>query len=214
MVIREMSHCESPNPQIAMSGRIDAMEFARHCVYSLARHVEKNYGGKSMGIPFSYPLEMDPEKNGSIADISLRHAAVAAGLGAFGRHNLVIHPSLGSRVLFCGILTDIEFESDPPCEKNPCINCNICVKECPAGALDEEGRTDAFKCLKVSQPYGLGKSVAFWNDFIKKTPWEQTKMFFTKDYWQMYQAQFIGFQYFCFNCYVVCPVGKINKQSS
>ena len=34
------------------------------------------------------------------------------------------------------------------------------------------------------------------------------KLFFSKDYWQMYQAQFIGFQYFCFKCYSECPLGE------
>ncbi len=209
MVMREMSHCESPNPQIAMSGRIDIMEFGRHCTFSLGRYIETKCGGKAMGIPLSYPLEMDPAKNkGVVADISLRHAAVAAGVGAFGRHNLVIHPRLGSQILFCGILTDLELEPDPSCETNPCINCNLCVKNCPAGALEEEGRTDVFRCMKKSQPYGLAKSIGFWSEFVKKPPEEQGKMFFTKDYWQMYQAQFIGFQYFCFKCFSVCPVGK------
>ncbi len=209
MAMREMSHCESPNPQIAMSGRIDIMEFGRHCTFSLARYVETKCGGRAMGIPMSYPMEMNPSKNtGVVADISLRHAAVAAGLGAFGRHNLVIHPKLGSQIVFCGIITDLELEPDPACAANPCINCNICVKNCPAGALDEEGRTDVFKCMKKSQPYGLAKSIGFWKEFVTKTPDEQGKMFFTKDYWQMYQAQFIGFQYFCFKCFTVCPVGK------
>jgi len=210
MVMREMSHCESPNPQIAMSGRIDIMEFGRHCTFSLSKFIETKCGGKAMGIPLSYPLEMDPAKNmGVVADISLRHAAVAAGLGALGRHNLVIHPRLGSQIVFCGILTDLELESDPPCDVNPCINCNICVKSCPSEALNKEGYTDVFKCIKKSQPYGLAKSISFWNKFVKNTPEEQGKMFFTKDYWQMYQAQFIGFQYFCFKCFSVCPVGKV-----
>lgn len=209
MVMREMSHCESPNPQIAMSGRLDIIEFGRHCTFLLGRFVETKCGGKAMSIPLSYPLEMDPANGmGVIADISYRHAAVAAGLGAFGRHNLVIHPLLGSRIVFCGILTNLEIASDAPCGENPCINCDICVTSCPTGALQEEGRTDALKCLKHSQPYGLAKSIGFWNKFVKNTQEEQGKMFFTKDFWQMYQAQFIGFQYFCFKCFSVCPAGK------
>jgi ferredoxin len=202
------------NPQIAMNGRLDIMEFARHCTFSLARYVETKCSGRAMSMPLSYPLEMDPAGGmGVLADVSFRHAAVAAGLGSFGRNNLVVHPRLGSRILFCGIITDLAIQSDPPCETNPCTNCNLCVKSCPAEALEKEGYTDVFKCLKKSQPYGLAKSISFWNKFIKNTPEEQAKMFFTKDYWQMYQTQFIGFQYFCFKCFSTCPVGnKKNKK--
>jgi len=178
MAMREMSHCESPNPQIAMNGRLDIMEFARHCTFSLARYVETKCSGRAMSMPLSYPLEMDPAGGmGVVADVSFRHAAVAAGLGSFGRNNLVVHPRLGSRILFCGIITDLAIESDPPCEENPCTNCNLCVKSCPAEALEKEGYTDVFKCLKKSQPYGLAKSIGFWNKFIKNTPEEQAKCF-------------------------------------
>lgn len=209
MMVREMSHCESQNPRVAMNGRLDVMEFSRHCSYDLARYLEKNCHAKAMSIPLSYPLDMNPATTGgTIGDVSLRHAAVAAGLGSFGRNNLVIHPRLGSRVLFCGVLTDLEVLPDPPCSENPCIECNICVEQCPAAALDKEGYTDVGKCLRVSQPYGLGKSIAFWNKFISSPAEEQRKMFLSQDYWQMYQAQFIGFQYFCFKCYSECPLGE------
>jgi hypothetical protein len=44
------------------------------------------------------------------------------------------------------------------------------VENCPAGALDEEGKTDEFKCLKHSQPYGLGRNIRFWMKFIDSSP--------------------------------------------
>ena len=88
MVVKEMSHTESPNPQIAMSGRLDIMEFGRGINYRLARFLEKECGARAMSIPLSYPMNLDPTTGGVLADVSLRHAAVAAGLGAFGRHNL------------------------------------------------------------------------------------------------------------------------------
>lgn len=213
MVNREMSHCESANMRIAMNGRLDVMEFARHCNFELAHYIEKKCNARAMSIPLSYPLDMNPATTGGmVGDVSLRHAAVAAGLGAFGRHNLVIHPRLGSQVVFCGVLTDLELLADPPCIEDLCTKCNACVKGCPAGALEQEGRTDVYKCLKNSQPYGLGKIISFWNKFIGTPMEEQKKMFFTQDFWQIYQAQFIGFQYFCFKCFSVCPVGNGGKK--
>jgi len=208
LAMHEMSHVESPNTCIAMNGRLDIMEFSRHCNFKIAKFIERKFHSKAMTVPVSYPQTMDPKNGGgTVAEVSLRHAAVAAGLGSFGRNNLVIHPRLGARVIFTAILTDIELESDPPCTEDLCIHCDICVKTCPANALEKEGITNVNRCLSKSQPYGLGKAIGFWNEFISKTPEEQRKMFMTKDYWQMYQAQFIGFQYFCFNCYKNCPVG-------
>jgi epoxyqueuosine reductase len=206
--VKEMSHVESPNPQIAMNGRLDVQEYARSTNYKIARFLEKECGARAMSVPLSYPLELSPQNPRSVADVSLRHAAVAAGLGVFGRHNLVIHPHLGPRVLFMAVLTDLVLSSDPPVTEELCTRCNLCVESCPASALDVEGQTDFGKCLMVSQPYGLAKIIGFWMQWAGKSPDEQKKMLFTKDFFMTYQASFIGFQYFCFKCYSSCPVGS------
>jgi epoxyqueuosine reductase len=208
MAVKEMSHTESPNHQIAMNGRLDIMEFMRGINYRVTRFLEMKCGARAMSIPLSYPMNFDPSTKGVIADLSLRHAAVAAGLGEFGRHNLVIHPRLGTRVLFVAVLSNLKMLSDPPVKENLCTYCNLCVENCPAGALNNEGQTDAMKCLKFSQPYGLGMNIKFWAQWAGKTPEEQQKMLFSKDFWMMYQANFIGFQYFCFKCYTSCPIGE------
>jgi ferredoxin len=136
---------------------------------------------------------------------------VAAGLGVFGRHNLVIHPRLGPRVLFMAVLTDLPLSSDIPVTEELCTQCNICVESCPAGALEIEGQTNFGKCLPVSQPYGLAKIIGFWLEWAGKSPQEQKNMLFTKDFFMTYQASFIGFQYFCYKCYNSCPVGSRDK---
>lgn len=208
MAQREMSHVMSPSPQIAMAGRMDVMEFARHCTFQLARFLEKQCNANAMSVPLSYPLRMTSETMGVIGEVSLRHAAVAAGLGAFGRHNLVIHPRLGSRVLFAAVMCDLDLPPDPIIKESPCTDCNLCVESCPAKALEQEGLTDVMKCMKVSQPYGMGKAIGFWNKFARSTSEEQQKMFFSPDFMSLYQSQMIGFQYFCFNCFSVCPLNS------
>ncbi|MRR18293.1 MAG: epoxyqueuosine reductase, partial [Deltaproteobacteria bacterium] len=130
--VKEMSHVESPNPQIAMNGRLDIMEYARSTNYKISRFLENECGAKAMSVPLSYPLDLTPQNSRSVADVSLRHAAVAAGLGVFGRHNLVIHPRLGSRVLFMAVLTDLSLPPDPRVTENLCMGCNLCVENCPA----------------------------------------------------------------------------------
>lgn len=210
MVYRELSNCESSNMQIAMNGRLDLMEFSRSCNYKLAKFIERNLQGKAMTISASYPLEMSHKTSGSIGDVSLRHAAVSAGLGTFGRHNLVIHPEFGTRVIFSAVLCNLDLASDGVIEKELCTGCNTCIQECPAGALNEEGKTSIGKCLKQSQPYGLGATIKFWHEYAASNYQEQQQMIKDEHFWRLYQAGFIGFQYFCFKCFVSCPVGKRN----
>ena len=125
LAYKELSNCESENMQIATGGRLDTLEFARSSNYRVARFLEREFKAKAMTVPPSYPLHMSFETKGTIGDVSLRHAAIAAGLGNFGRHNLVIHPTIGSRVVFTSVITNLELSSDPPVTEKLCTDCNI-----------------------------------------------------------------------------------------
>jgi epoxyqueuosine reductase len=209
MACKELSNCESDNKRIAMGGRLDIMEFMKSCNYKVARFLERDCNIKAMSTPLSYPLNMAPEfRYGLVADFSQRHAAIAAGLGNWGRNNLVLHPKLGSRVLFTTVLCDAELPPDPAFTEDLCTQCNICVEQCPGHALDEEGKTHEMKCMKHSQPFGIAGNMKFWSKFIGSTPDEQKKMMSSPEYMNMYQAQVVGFQYFCFNCLMTCPVSN------
>ena len=140
MAYKEPSSCESTNMQVAMSGRMDVMEFSRSCNYRMGRFLERECGATAMAAPASYPLEMSMETMGAIGDVSLRHAAIVAGLGVFGRHNLVIHPKLGTRVIFTAILTDLEIPSDIPYTEELCVHCDICVEKVSPGPLMKKKR--------------------------------------------------------------------------
>ena len=115
---------------------------------------------------------------------------------------------MGTRVLFTAVITNLDLPSDPPLSERLCTDCNACVENCPAGALNEEGKTDEMKCLKNSQPYGIGSAIRFWTKFAESPVEEQKKMVKDVNFWRLYQAGFIGFQYFCFNCIKSCPVGQ------
>lgn len=209
MAYNEMESMDSPSMEIAMTGRLDIMSHARSCNYRLMKFLNREFKAKTVSAPFSYPSKIDKEsKMGLISIFSMRHAAYAAGLGTFGRHNLILHPTFGSRILFSAVLTEMEIEPDTPLKDNLCTNCNICVENCPSQALEKEGITDMFKCLKVSQPYGMGASTQFWQKFIDAPKEEQKKMFTSPDFFRLYQAQYLGNQYFCFECIKNCPIGQ------
>ncbi|HON24164.1 MAG TPA: hypothetical protein PKV74_10350, partial [Syntrophales bacterium] len=108
MAYRELDGgVESMNTRTCMSGRMALMELSQKNVYLLGRYVEDKYRVRTAPVLISYPLDMGPGVMGLIGDLSLRHAAVAAGLGVFGRHNLVIHPRFGSRIIFTALLTEL-----------------------------------------------------------------------------------------------------------
>jgi epoxyqueuosine reductase len=208
LAYKELDSCDSPDLHIAMNGRMDLMEFSRSCNYKLARHLERRFGARVMTVPVSYPMAQNEETKGAVGQVSLRHAAVAAGLGAFGSNNLVIHPRFGCRTVFTAILTDLEIPSDPPVGENPCTACGLCVQGCPGKALDTPGRTDVMKCVKNSMPYGLNGSVRFWSKYGEVPAGERKAMLRDPNFWRLYQAGHIGPQYFCFTCMNVCPVGR------
>ncbi len=196
---------ESDNCRAGFTSRMAVMDLSLKNNYLMTRYIEDQCQVKATSIAVSYPLDMGPEVMGLVGDVSLRHAAVAAGLGVFGRHNLVIHPKFGTRIIFTAILTELEMESDPAIEKELCTQCGLCVENCPGGALDEEGKTDMLKCLKKSQPNGIGGAIKFWRQFGRSSPEEQKELFKDPKFLFLYQAQFLGFQYFCFKCLAVCP---------
>jgi epoxyqueuosine reductase QueG len=199
---------ESENARVGMMARLAMMSLAARNNYVMARFIEDRFRAKAAPVSLNYPLNMEPPAMGLVADLSLRHAAVAAGLGVFGRHNLVIHPRFGTRVVFTACLTDLPLESDPPVADGLCTECNLCVESCPAKALDAEKRTDELKCLRVSQPNGIGGAMAYAKKFIGAAPEEQKARLLEPRFMALYQASFIGFEYHCFRCMAVCPAGR------
>lgn len=199
---------DTENMRLAMSARIGLMDSSKGHSYELCRFIEDRFRTKAAPILFSYPLDFSNPKAGTIGEISLRHAAVAAGLGTFGMHNLVVHPRFGSRVAFTAILTPLPLKSDAPLKTKSCTDCGMCVDNCPGRALEKIGFTDEFKCLQHSQPYGIPGLISYLRKFAGAGADEQKDLLKDPVLMSLYQASFIGFQYCCFNCIAVCPLGQ------
>ena len=95
--------------------------------------------------PYDY---WDNENLTGKAVLSLRHAAVLAGLGSLGKNTLLINRKYGNFITLGGLLTDLDLESDKLSEDLCLENCNLCLKSCPAGALD--GKTANQKLCRTN----------------------------------------------------------------
>ncbi len=75
-------------------------------------------------------------RGGFIADFSHRHAAVAAGLGEFGRQGLLLTPEFGVRQRLCSVITTAPLTEDPLFDGPAlCDGCDACLKACPVDAF-------------------------------------------------------------------------------
>ena len=68
--------------------------------------------------------------------LSMRHAAVMAGLGRLGKNTLLINKRYGNFLTVGAILTDLDLKSDPLSEELCIENCHKCLDNCPVHALD------------------------------------------------------------------------------
>ncbi len=86
-------------------------------------------GHDVMPTPVTYDAgDLSSRVPGYYAPFSHRHAAVAAGLGVFGRNNLVLTPRYGPRVRFNSVITTAELDPDPMVEEALCLgdDCDAC----------------------------------------------------------------------------------------
>lgn len=66
----------------------------------------------------------------------LKDSAVLAGLGVFGKHNLLVTPEFGTRVRLRGIFMEAELEPTGPLDFDPCNGCDKpCHQVCPRDAF-------------------------------------------------------------------------------
>ncbi|MGB3366856.1 MAG: reductive dehalogenase domain-containing protein [Acidaminobacteraceae bacterium] len=85
-----------------------------------------------------------------------------AGLGVIGKHGLLItDKNYGPSLRLAAVYTDIE--NLPIAKENPhmwvkefCNNCNKCVRNCPAGAINKEALQvaedpEGFRCIDVEK---------------------------------------------------------------
>ncbi len=112
----------------------------------LCNWIESQGNFLAVPIPAFAPLVFEGVEPWGI--LSLKHAAVNAGLGTFGRSGYVYHPLHGAMLRLGAVVTSAELPADPLIERDPCPpKCRACHQACPARAFDEQGRFDKLACL-------------------------------------------------------------------
>lgn len=80
--------------------------------------------------------------------VSLKHAAVEAGLGIFGKNGLMHHPIYGTLLRLGAVITSADMPGDPKLEGSPCAEkCSACLKACPSKALRDDASFKKMTCL-------------------------------------------------------------------
>lgn len=89
---------------------------------------------------------------------SHRHIAFLAGMGTFGKHNLLI-TSKGCCGYYTSLVTTLPLTGDPIPDKQACLfyqgkDCGLCIKQCVGGALTKEGfcREKCYAMCMENQP--------------------------------------------------------------
>jgi len=118
-----------------------------------------------------------------------RQIAKRAGIGWYGKNCSIINDDFGSFIFLGCILTDLELESDEKVEEK-CGDCNLCIRACPANAIEEGYVINAKRCI------------SYLTQTKDKIPYELREKMGVKIYG-------------CDTCQLVCPKNKgIQKGSS
>lgn len=99
--------------------------------------LEEEMGIKALSLP--YQIEY--------GGVFLKDSAVLAGLGVFGKNNILITPEYGPRVRLRGIFIEAELEpTGPRTDFDPCKDCPMpCFRACPHDAF-RSGKYDRDLC--------------------------------------------------------------------
>jgi epoxyqueuosine reductase QueG len=106
--------------------------------FAASKKIEEEYLCITAPLPCDNPYEFwDSEKMEGRGLLSMKHAAVAAGLGAIGKNTLLLNKHYGNMLSLGVILTNLNLSSDPVSQSICMDKCNKCIDNCPVGAIQD-----------------------------------------------------------------------------
>ncbi|MHA1264668.1 MAG: 4Fe-4S binding protein [Candidatus Helarchaeota archaeon] len=145
-----------------------------------------------------------------LAHLSLKHAAVSAGLGEIGRNNLLLTPQFGPHQRLGAIITEAPLKPDTPFTDKLCTNCKACEAACPVGAL-KDGKYYTDPCYAYWSKGFKQVSPEQWRDWPKylRMLWKHNK---TRDVFIEMSQSFMTDLDHCIACMRACPIGSAWKK--
>lgn len=138
----------SPDIRTWTRNKMQTSRLLDQAAEKISRHLE-SLGHVSVPVSADKPVEIfkrDPETGRRFrfprvaGHLSLKHAAVSAGMGQLARSNLLLTPEFGPHQRLGGFVTEAPLQPDPPRRLDLCIEgCRRCEQACPVGALSGGG---------------------------------------------------------------------------
>jgi epoxyqueuosine reductase QueG len=164
---------------------------------------------RAVNMPAGFPMEANrwPGRMWLTSDKVL---AVEAGLGQMGYNRLVLHPEYGAAVVLGTVLLAATSDRyDRPLDFNPCIECGLCLKVCPVGAIKRTDDFNFMSCYSHNYRERLG-GFQNWIENIadSKDHADYRRRVSERETISMWQHLAIGAQTRCDRCMAVCPAGQ------
>lgn len=145
----------APDIKLWTRNKMQTSRLLDQAAESVCRFLEGR-GYLSLPVSADKPVEIfkrDPETGRRFpfprvaGHLSLKHAALSAGIGQIGRSNLLLTPEFGPHQRLGGLVTEAPLEPDERRELDLCAQgCTRCEDACPVGALGA-GRYDVDPCF-------------------------------------------------------------------
>ncbi|MFX1450499.1 MAG: 4Fe-4S double cluster binding domain-containing protein [Promethearchaeota archaeon] len=151
-------------------------------------------GYYAIPIPSYIPLRIENLEPWGI--ISLKHAALAAGLGKIAKNGLLIHPKFGTLIRLSAVITTADLIPDKMYEKDICLDCNLCIENCPVKAFGKKtGKFNKIKCLNEVVKHGINILHPYDQNYVNNIELITNTML-------------VEYHVGCGKCLEVCPLNK------
>lgn len=129
--------------------------FVDEVSFKAAKIIENELNCYAISLPCDSPYDFwDEENKEGRGLISMKHAAILAGVGTLGKNTLLLNKKFGNLLTIGTILTNLDLESDELSESICITACSKCIDNCPAGAI-KDGRVNQKLCR--NNTYGQNK---------------------------------------------------------
>lgn len=217
-VAHSMGAVYAPHIKLWTRNKMQTSRILDSACEKLSRRLERN-GFLSLPISADKPVEIHKINADTgkkflhtkvVGHLSLKHAAVSAGMGQIGKSNLLLTEQFGPHQRLAAIITEAELETDPVQKHSLCIEtCTKCETACPVGAINDSGY-DVDPCFNY-WTYGFDRLPPRRFKDIPRYLKMLARHWKHRDFIIEFGQTMITDVDFCMACMKACPVGSAWK---